>query len=53
VIAIAKALTRVGVPVWQYQFDYAPPGGAVSHAGEIGYPFNTPEDEQSRCRAVG
>ncbi len=39
-VALAKALTRVGVPVWHYQFDYAPPGGTVSHASELGYVFN-------------
>ncbi|MEG3167052.1 carboxylesterase family protein [Sphingomonas sp. LB3N6] len=39
-VALSKALTRVGVPVWQYQFDYARPGGTVSHASELGYVFN-------------
>lgn len=39
-VALSKALTRVGVPVWQYQLDYAPPGGTVSHASELGYVFN-------------
>lgn len=39
-VALAKALTRVGVPVWHYQFDYAPPGATVSHASELGYVFN-------------
>jgi para-nitrobenzyl esterase len=39
-VALSKALTRVGVPVWQYQFDYAPPGGTVGHASELGYVFN-------------
>lgn len=39
-VALSKALTRVGVPVWQYQFDYAPPGATVSHASELGFVFN-------------
>ncbi|WP_380779551.1 carboxylesterase/lipase family protein [Sphingomonas sp. R86520] len=50
-VAVSKALTRVGVPVWQYQFDYAPPGGAVSHASELGYLFNPPKPGQPPLRA--
>lgn len=45
-VAVSKAFTGVGVPVWQYQFDYAPPGGTVSHASELGYLFNTPKPGQ-------
>ena len=41
-IATSKAVTRAGAPVWQYQFDYAPPGGTVSHASEVRYVFDTP-----------
>lgn len=42
-VAISKALTHNGAPVWQYQFDYAPPGGTVSHSSEIDYVFNPPK----------
>ncbi|WP_416366200.1 carboxylesterase family protein [Sphingomonas aerolata] len=45
-IAVSKAFARVGVPVWQYQFDYAPAGGTVSHASEISYVFNPPQPGQ-------
>ena len=45
-IAVSNALTRHGGTVWQYQFDYAPPGGTVSHASELGYLFNTPKPGQ-------
>lgn len=50
-VAVSKALTRVGVPVWQYQFDYAPPGGTVSHSSEIGYLFNPPKPGQPPLQA--
>ncbi|GGB41865.1 carboxylic ester hydrolase [Sphingomonas metalli] len=41
-IAVSNALAARGVPVWQYQFDFAPPGGAVSHASELRYVFDPP-----------
>ncbi len=45
-IAVSNALARRGGRVWQYQFDYAPPGGSVSHASELGYLFNPPKPGQ-------
>lgn len=50
-IAVANALTRRGGAVWQYQFDYAPPGGTVSHASELGYLFNPPKPGQPPLQA--
>ena len=50
-IAVSNALTRHGGTVWQYQFDYAPPGGTVSHASELGYLFNTPKPGQPPLQA--
>ena len=50
-IAVSNALTRHGGTVWQYQFDYAPPGGTVSHASELGYLFNTPQPGQPPLQA--
>lgn len=50
-IAVSNALTRRGQTVWQYQFDYAPPGGTVSHASELGYLFNTPAPGQPPLQA--
>ncbi len=49
-IAVSRAFARAGVPVWQYQFDYAPAGGTVSHASEIGYVFNPPQPGQPPLR---
>ena len=45
-IAVSDALSARGVSVWQYQFDYAPPGGSVGHGSEIGYVFGTPNPGQ-------
>lgn len=45
-IAVSDRLATRGNPVWQYQFDYAPPGGTVSHASELGYVFNPPRPGQ-------
>ena len=43
VIAVSKALSARGVPVWQYQYDYNPPdGSAVTHASEVRYVFDSP-----------
>jgi para-nitrobenzyl esterase len=43
---IADAQSKARLPVWQYEFDYAPPGGKVSHSSEIPFvmnePFHTP-----------
>ncbi len=50
-IAVSNALTGHGGKVWQYQFDYAPPGGTVSHASELGYLFNTPQPGQPPLQA--
>ncbi len=50
-IAVSNALTARGGSVWQYQFDYAPPGGSVSHASELGYLFNTPQPGQPPLQA--
>jgi para-nitrobenzyl esterase len=50
-IAVSHAMTRHGGTVWQYQFDYAPPGGTVSHASELGYLFNTPQPGQPPLQA--
>ncbi|WP_230632454.1 carboxylesterase/lipase family protein [Sphingomonas sp. Leaf37] len=50
-IAVSNALTRHGGTVWQYQFDYAPPGGTVSHASELGYLFNPPQPGQPPLQA--
>lgn len=50
-IAVSNALTRRGQTVWQYQFDYAPPGGSVSHASELGYLFNAPAPGQPPLQA--
>ena len=50
-VALSKALTRVGVPLWQYQFDYAPPGGTVSHASELGYVFNAAKPGEPQLQA--
>lgn len=45
-IVVAKAQARLGAPVWQYHFDYAPPEGPpVSHASELRYVFNAPGEE--------
>lgn len=41
-IAISAANAARGVPVFQYQFDYAPPGGSVSHASELASVFALP-----------
>lgn len=38
-VAVSDALASLGAPVWQYQFDYAPPGGEVAHASELRYVF--------------
>lgn len=50
-VAVSNALDRHGIPVWQYQFDYAPPGGTVSHASELGYLFNEPGPGQPPLQA--
>ncbi|MCU6453694.1 carboxylesterase family protein [Sphingomonas sp. A2-49] len=50
-IAVSDALTAHGGRVWQYQFDYAPPGGTVSHASELGYLFNPPQPGQPPLQA--
>ncbi|MGP7795446.1 carboxylesterase/lipase family protein [Sphingomonas sp. CLY1604] len=50
-IAVSNALAAHGGRVWQYQFDYAPPGGTVSHASELGYLFNTPQPGQPPLQA--
>ena len=50
-IAVSNALVRHGGSVWQYQFDYAPPGGTVSHASELGYLFNPPQPGQPPLQA--
>ena len=50
-IAVSNALTQHGGAVWQYQFDYAPPGGTVSHASELGYLFNPPQPGQPPLQA--
>ncbi len=39
-VAVSKAMSRYRRPLWQYQFDYAPPGGRVSHASEVRYVFD-------------
>lgn len=41
-IAVSTALASRGGKVWQYQFDYAPPGGEVRHASEVRYIFDAP-----------
>jgi para-nitrobenzyl esterase len=51
VIAVSNALTARGGAVWQYQFDYAPPGGSVSHASELDYVFNPPKPGQPPLQA--
>ncbi|KTT74396.1 carboxylesterase/lipase family protein [Sphingomonas endophytica] len=43
VITVSNALSAIGGTVWQYQFDYAPPGGAVRHASELRYIFEAPQ----------
>ena len=50
-VAVSNALTALGGKVWQYQFDYAPPGGSVSHASEVGYLFNEPQPGQPPLQA--
>jgi len=50
-IAVSNALAGRGGKVWQYQFDYAPPGGTVSHASELGYLFNPPQPGQPPLQA--
>jgi para-nitrobenzyl esterase len=50
-IAVSNAVSARGSTVWQYQFDYAPPGGTVSHASELGYLFNTPQPGQPPLQA--
>lgn len=50
-VAVSNALVARGGRVWQYQFDYAPPGGTVSHASELGYLFNTPQPGQPPLQA--
>jgi para-nitrobenzyl esterase len=50
-IAVSNALTAYGGAVWQYQFDYAPPGGTVSHASELGYLFDAPRPGQPPLQA--
>lgn len=41
-IALSSALAARGRRVWQYQFDYAPPGGTVAHSSELGVLFGVP-----------
>lgn len=41
-VVVSRRLAARGTPVWQYQFDYAAPGGAVSHGSEIRYVFDRP-----------
>jgi para-nitrobenzyl esterase len=50
-VAVSNALTAHGGTVWQYQFDYAPPGGTVSHASELGYLFDAPEPGEPPLQA--
>ncbi len=50
-IAVSNALASRGGKVWQYQFDYAPPGGVVSHASEVGYLFDEPQPGQPPLQA--
>lgn len=50
-IAVSNAVSGLGEKVWQYQFDYAPPGGVVSHASEVGYLFNPPQPGQPPLQA--
>lgn len=50
-IAVSNALATIGGKVWQYQFDYAPPGGAVSHASELAYVFSAPGDRTPPLQA--
>ena len=50
-IAVSRALAGHGASVWQYQFDYAPPGGDVSHASEIRYVFDRPAPGQPPLQA--
>ena len=50
-VALSKALAGASVPVWQYQFDYAPPGGTVSHASELGYVFNAAKSGEPPLQA--
>lgn len=45
-MAVSNALTGREGQVWQYQFDFAPPGGSVNHGSELGYLFNTPKAGQ-------
>ena len=39
-LAVSRQLAARDTPVWQYQFDYAPPGTTVSHASEVRYVFD-------------
>ncbi len=41
-VATARSLAARGQAVWQYQFDHAPPGGAVTHGGEVRHVFDGP-----------
>lgn len=41
-VAVSRAVAAAGAPVWQYHFNYAPAGKAVSHGSEIGLIFDTP-----------
>ena len=50
-IAVSKVLASRGAPVWQYQFDYAAPGGEVSHASEVRYVFDRPTVGQPPLQA--
>ncbi|KQU61930.1 carboxylesterase [Sphingomonas sp. Leaf339] len=40
-VAVSQRLTAQGIPVWQYQFDHAAPGGSVTHGSELSSVFNT------------
>lgn len=42
-VALSRTAAAKGGTVWQYQFDYAPPGGTVSHASEVRYVFDRGE----------
>lgn len=41
---LADAVARGGNAVWQYQFDYAPPGGTVTHGTELSHVFDAAAD---------
>ncbi|MEI5687027.1 carboxylesterase/lipase family protein [Sphingomonas kyungheensis] len=50
-LVVADALAGRGGAVWHYQFDYAPPGGAVAHASELRYVFDPPQPGEPPLQA--